>query len=624
MMDQHEHKPTGRTSTPDPDAPPQSAETENNSDDVLNLIENVDRQLERIKAARQVQDAEIASLSERFKVIERTEHEMKQAQAALEQHEEQLQQRSELIETQRTELEEAQHSLNCEREELQTARDELNAQQKTIEQDRQTLEAAKQELKAQQQALQDGRDALNVRLEEAESRASELLHEVDSLTAQLAEQSKKVEVVDNEREQLEAQLAERDATIVKQKEKLELAGKKLTEFSTVLDEQAAQLEQAAGAAALVERQQAEITRLTEALEQASSAPVSDGIDPEVLQQHEQRIAELESQLSDAEAALKQAQAAAEHAQNKAKAATQSDASSAAASQLQEKTTRLRRVAEHLRRRHTRLKAVRRAVGERRKAAPANQGRSVEEQETRAAAMEALHRKREQLVQQREVLAQTERTMQRRWAKPRAVTVVGWLMLIACIHAAASWFMTDQFFAGERTASATIEPRSGANLSGDRLEQWQQWHVELISDHAFLQTLARRAGERRLDDYASANALGRYLEQHLTIMPDPSGALVLTLAGTDNWQTAAVLDVLVTTIAAQSSRHAQQRGDQAPCRSPDISRRNRRAALCRPEPAPVHAAGMDHHSHCIRRIDDHDTLDHLVDLRPSGPCQAPVR
>jgi hypothetical protein len=179
-------------------------------------------------------------------------------------------------------------------------------------------------------------------------------------------------------------------------------------------------------------------------------------------------------------------------------------------------------------------------------------------------MRHLEQQRMELNALKKMLAVAERKMIRRWARPRAVIVVGWLAIIAVIAAAGSWFGTDHYFPAVISASATFEAEVEGkdDLTPEEAEAWQTWHIDLLTDEAFLNTLAKRMKERRLDAYGKATTIRNRLVADLTIDKAEPNAITLTLAGTDEEQTTAFLDVLVSTVELESSRQVRRRPGQA--------------------------------------------------------------
>lgn len=240
------------------------------------------------------------------------------------------------------------------------------------------------------------------------------------------------------------------------------------------------------------------------------------------------------------------------------ARTQPSSAAPSDGSLREKAERITAVANHLRRRRYRLIRVRQLLR-----AKQNSGGTPSER-MKTEELIKLDRERIQLADLRKVLEQAERKMIKRWARSRAVVSVGWLSVIAVVCAVGSWLIADQIAPAKRSASVVIEGRdqSKQTLTAAQAEAWQDWHIEFLESPTLHKALAKRFGERRIDQYADPAQVAQRLRDDLRVDDAQHGLLVLTLAGYDSDELTLFLDLLTATVVAESNRQASQRSDTA--------------------------------------------------------------
>jgi hypothetical protein len=257
------------------------------------------------------------------------------------------------------------------------------------------------------------------------------------------------------------------------------------------------------------------------------------------------------------------------------AAGSGDNAAEALGALREKTRRLGDVARHLKRRRDRLQRLKVFLKEQRRSAPAapiapapsaapaaDSRHSMLEQHI--AQMRKLEQKRLELKQAADVLSVKERRMLKRWAAQRAVATIGWLVVIAIATAGGALWAAHRWFPPTLSASVRLEAKSAnrGGLTPEETASWQRWHVELIGSDVFRGALADRFLERKIEAYADAEALGHRLTSELAIDTTEPEAIVLTLAGHDGTEISQFLDVLATSIAAESTRQLRSRNGAA--------------------------------------------------------------
>jgi len=236
-------------------------------------------------------------------------------------------------------------------------------------------------------------------------------------------------------------------------------------------------------------------------------------------------------------------------------------------ELKRKSHRISEVARHLRRRKHRLQRVHTILQQRRSSggtapAPSTPSSATRSQlQQHSSVMRKVEEDRHQLMEVREMLAASERRMVKRWARPRAVATVGWFVCLAAVIAVGSWFASDHYFPATIAASAMLEAdnKSHQPLTEPEAQQWSKWHTELFQDQGFHKVLARRLGDRRMPEYGTPQAIAEKLEAGLTLDSAVEGRMTLTLAGTDEKETTALLDVITTTVAQQSREFNSRRG-----------------------------------------------------------------
>ncbi len=554
---------------------------------------------QKLEAARNALETDRAAWNEQHDqqeaALRQQREDLNKRETALNEQREQLAAREQELESQRSALDHERAAFAEERQELtqrvEQAESNVGELMPQLEQARTELEERESKLareREQSQSLQRELDSL--RREQAGS-----TERITSLEKDLEDRREKLSSLEKECETLRTKLADRQ-------QHLELAGQKLTELSRALEEQNDQLEQGAAAMALAEQQQREIRELKSRLESAPTAAAPGETDETrvdrdaheaAVRERDAQIEALQSELDAAREAARRVDAPGEegHADDEnvellreqievlqqelteareqaARADTTESApadrteTSVDADRLREQARRISEVAKHLKRRRERLKRVRQLLKSRSRTAP-SPAQSFD-QEQHAAQIAQIDQRRQELETAKQALAASEVQMVRRWARARSATVVVWCVLLVLGNAAAAFVLTDRFFPAEQTASVTIEPRTrhASPMNPESVERWQQWHAEQFSNDTFLRTLSRRMTERRLDDWTNTSTLDTYFAEHLTIDHDPNGRLTLTLAGTDRNELLAVLDVVTTTLIAESSRQMGVRGDQA--------------------------------------------------------------
>lgn len=538
-------------------------------------LEEVSHQLKSTTKAREAAEKELASLRQRLasvetqasslqKQLDERTAQLKDSQAKLETAGRKLSEFAKILSEQAPQLERGAAAIAMV-EEQQAQIDRLTKQlaEFKLRSDPEEMDRRDKRIAELTEALRQarGQAAGQVALAELEQKNAALSAEVDYLkveleNAQLAE------------EQLRRQLEERvDA---------EAAG---------VGQEAALAEHAAKIAALT----AEIERLhsqaavdlKERLEEQAQTHAAElqkahGEDASQIKSLRQRIKELESELCEARSA---AEAAAPASATAGAAVSEEQVSQ----KLREKAERITAVAEHLRRRKARLAKLRMLLAHR-----TMQIEHSPHARARTEEVLQLENERMRLSEVKQSLIVAERSMIRKWARHRSAVAVAGLFVIALICAGASWLVANHVSPARISASVTMEARNHQRdpLGPEQAAAWRDWHVQVLNDPGFHHTVAKRLAERRIEHLTTASALAQRLNGNLTVDDAQDGALTLTLAGSDRDETTAVLDVLAATLAMESNRQSDQRGDNSPAVISSERREGGRIRYAALNPVPI--------------------------------------
>ncbi len=462
------------------------------------------------------------------------------------------------------------------------------------------LEALEADLRRRSESASAGDTADAGALEAAERRVGEVEAELKRLRDDLSVKERQVDFATRQIESLQQELEKAEAvdpaevdTLRTQVERLKTA---LAQRDEKIDEYQKKIEQMTSAATggsaadpIIEIQRRQIERLTAQLESSRAES-----NPEEIRRRDTRIAELEQALAAAAAAAPAGEGGGGVGKVvggfvEALTGGKGKSDDEQVLKLEAERERYRRAAE---RAIAEAEEARNRLAEMAGRAPegsaAEATRALEERikelerDLREAQAEAKSARTEKaqlrldeaqgtrdlkarIVEAQEALRKTEQLMVRRWARQRAVVVLGWLALVACICAAVSTVAAFRYFPAVIFASIEIGAKTSdaAPLSPAAAADWARWHTEVLGREAFHTVLARRMAERRLDRFDDAEAVGRKLEDDLSVLVGKPGQITLTLAGTDMDETVAALGVVASTLAAESSQQVQMRPDGAP-------------------------------------------------------------
>jgi hypothetical protein len=283
----------------------------------------------------------------------------------------------------------------------------------------------------------------------------------------------------------------------------------------------------------------------------------------VQQSHQQQEKKTERQIATLQERIRDLSAALQEARETATEGGDGKADEAMA-QLREKARRVNAVAEHLRQRHARLKKMRQLLADQHRPHDGTAGQETGNLEQRAADIRQLDSQRKQLIEVQAMLESSERTMIRKWARPRAIGAVVWLLILVSINGAIAWFATNHFFPATVSATVSMEAqtRGGVELDEAQADSWIAWHQNLINSESFDNAVGKRMAERRIDDYKTGPAVHKRLNDKLNFERTGMESFNLTLDGRDRDELTSVLDVVGLTLAAESTRQMGKRNDRA--------------------------------------------------------------
>jgi hypothetical protein len=461
---------------------------------------------------------------------------------------------------------------------------EMDDQEQTPKraEDRQGLEDMASELETSRQQT----DQMRQQLEDAQTRIQEIAEESDGggdvqdRTEELAEAHEKIEALQSRVIELEAVAAvggDDDEGSDEKDEQIAALTEQVAQMQEALDSRDEEQEQPVPApppdsagAEMIERQRKQIERLTEQL-----TAVNAGGDPGDIQRRDARIAELEEELDELrEGAGKQGVSKLVAGFGGALRQVRGKKGSGDAeevAELEERIAELEVECRQLREAAQRGGAgggsgddSEEVVALRARVAQLEKNPAAAGGELRSKVETEFRQKWNELKQKQDALTATEKKMKRQWARPQAVVVFGWLAGLAILVAIVSWFLAGRLLPATIAASVNIEAktRNGVPVEDQDKADWQQVHTAMLTNESFQKTVAKRLADQRFDDYKKPEKLAEHLDENLTVDSPKPGAITLILSGTNQRETAAVLDTVATTLATWSSQQAGKRGDGA--------------------------------------------------------------
>ena len=420
------------------------------------------------------------------------------------------------------------------------------------------------------ETLQNELDVVRNELQHAKVEAADALAELDTVRSQSIGldvpatdfASSEIEALQQENHALQAQLREAEDKLASRSNDIQIDIQNSND-----EEEKAELRD-------------RISTLESQLEEARNQPIMNDVnlDPELDAQaieaaKQEAVAEKNAEIESLRARLEEAKTRA------TEAPAMSDEQVEYQTMLEDlhgKADRVRMAADHLRRRRQRLKRTKNLLAQRSQyldnsgasPAPASTGRPAPDYAAREENMQLeakLQQQRQVVSEAARCLAESERAMIKKWAKPRAVTTAFWFVLLTMLLGVSSWYLADHFFPATYAANVTLEAtpaRAGEELSELQEQQWQEWHESRLSDEGFMRTAAKRFGDRKSADLTEPVLLRKFLARELTTDSTRDGELTLILTGQDDAEVLSTLDTLVMTLEGDSRRNAQNRTDRA--------------------------------------------------------------
>lgn len=533
-------------------------------------LEGVSEKLSATTKARNAAEKELAVLRER---VEAAETKVKSLQSQLDERSAQLNESQRKLETAGKKLSEfaevlSEQTPQLERgasaiamvEELQAQIDRLTEElaEYKLRSDPEEMVRRDQRIEQLTEALRQarGQQVGQVAVAELEQRNAALTTEVDALKVEL-------EKAQTAHQQLRQQLEERvDAQAMGVGQEAALA-----EHAAKIAALTAEIEQlhASAAADLKSKLDAQSKAHADELKKAS------GGDNSQVKSLRKRVKELENELEEARAAA---------TSNESGGAMNEEQFS---QKLREKAERITAVADHLRRRKTRLTKLRTLMA-------TKTMQAENSPHTRGRTEEVLHLENERvrLSEIQHALMVTERAMIRKWARHRSAVAVAALFVVAILCAGAAWLIAGSIAPAEISASVALEARNNQRdpMPAEQAAAWRDWHIQVLQDPIFHQTVSKRMIERRIEHLTTPGALAQRLNGNLSIDAAQNGAITLTLTGTDGDETSTVLDVLASTLAMESNRQSDNRGDTSPAQVVGERREGGRARFSSINPIPI--------------------------------------
>ena len=139
----------------------------------------------------------------------------------------------------------------------------------------------------------------------------------------------------------------------------------------------------------------------------------------------------------------------------------------------------------------------------------------------------------------------------------------YIMVAVVLLAGLSWGVASHFVSATYLASATIQARNkDRDLEIYELNEWQDYHEELLADQQFHIMAAERFRRRGLENFGEASAVGDLIRTSTHHRSTQTGELTIELSGKGAQRTELVLNTLVTSIRSYSEAAKAQRTDGA--------------------------------------------------------------
>lgn len=175
---------------------------------------------------------------------------------------------------------------------------------------------------------------------------------------------------------------------------------------------------------------------------------------------------------------------------------------------------------------------------------------------------AVRAERQAVLEAKHILEEAEQRLIRKWAPGKAATRLFWALMTLGVLAASSYFGVMVFVPAlyEATATISVGPKPGSELSGDQTMAWQTVHERLALDGAVIKATADRLRQRGLEGYASPEELEPLLKERLLVSSPEPGTLQLSLSVKGTGQAQRILDTYTQAFLGQSKAAQHLRTD----------------------------------------------------------------
>ncbi len=544
-----------------PIAGPQSV---HNHEDVLALISDVERQLERMRGVQVRSAEEFAQYTERAQRLDAREHEIHVAEAlltgrhaqleamsdALREERVQLCHRAEELERQTQDHSEGMMQLESLRAETIAQRDRNAIESRRLEDGNRELATARDELSARH--ANDGAEVASLRLE-----LDQLRECCDDAESSLASRDTVVEAKDIELAERSQKYAEMERELEMTRQSLRTAGEKLAALAKSMADLSPQLERGAAALAMVSQLQRTVETQREELESLRTRAGTES--SEAVETERRKVTDAEAEV----ARLTQRIAAIATAQDADRSTAAADVE-ARTKQLEQTSARLDEALAFLRTRKLRLDKAQRFFRERKIKRESTMRESAESALVHVLEQERLvKRQRDELRSVQEILTVSEQTMLLRYARHRGGLVAAWMVIVTSALAAASWFASDLVLPKMAVASVDLvaKTKDGALISPEGDAAWQSLQRSTLADETFRSAVRRRLQERGVAALRNESDINEWID-NVRIDSDGPGAMRL-VAETSGPDTAILaLDTLATTLVNEVPKFAKGKGEIA--------------------------------------------------------------
>ncbi|MBL1219179.1 MAG: hypothetical protein D8M59_17005 [Planctomycetes bacterium] len=170
--------------------------------------------------------------------------------------------------------------------------------------------------------------------------------------------------------------------------------------------------------------------------------------------------------------------------------------------------------------------------------------------------------RQAVLEAKRMLEEAEQRLIRKWAPGRAASRLFWAVMTLGILAAGSYFGVMLFVPAlyEATATVTVSPKPGSEMSGDDKLAWQTVHERLALDGMIVKATADRLRQRGVDAVSSPEELTPILEESLVVSSPEPGTMQLSLSAKGNGYAQRLLDTYTQAFVSQSKAAQHVRTD----------------------------------------------------------------